>query len=148
MGLSRVRRASVALLALTYVLGGTQLALGLLDRVSPLEVATSREEFRCAHHACGCSTAEQCRSHCCCSGEADAADAPLPSGERTISYVALARCAGHDAPAASPGGGPEYQSLPGAVVPVPRAREGRTRFVIRNLHAPSALERPPTKVPI
>jgi hypothetical protein len=150
MGGRRVRRASIVLAAVLYLLGGTNLALGLLDRIAPLEVAVAHADFRCAHHACGCASAEQCRAHCCCSGETDEA---LPveqesSNERAVSYVTLARCAGHGDPGISPGGGIDHQSLPSAVVLPPPARERRSPRRPIDLEALSALERPPSKVPI
>ncbi len=70
----------------------------------PMNKSVARADFPCALHACGCKTAEMCRTHCCCfpGGNAQAtavsqkhAIAHGPMAVR-ISYFAALRCSGQD----------------------------------------------------
>jgi len=49
-----------------YLLASTNLPAFALDQLLPQTKTLVAADFPCAHHDCGCKTAEQCRLRCCC----------------------------------------------------------------------------------
>ena len=49
-----------------YLLASTNLPAFALDQCIPQTKTIASADFPCAHHDCGCKTAEQCRLRCCC----------------------------------------------------------------------------------
>ena len=95
------------LIALWYLLTSTNLVYAGLDWLVPQTETVASADFPCAHHDCGCKTAEQRRLHCCCHPQVR-----QPSASKTtchlahespktvrVSYVSEARCKGHHDPA-------------------------------------------------
>lgn len=103
---SRISRLSVML---WYLLASTNLIFIVLDQVAPATKEVASFDFPCAHHDCGCKSAEQCRIHCCCQMKRQTEDSlcHLPTkrsvkhqeaeqiGRVRISYLSVAQCAGH-----------------------------------------------------
>lgn len=95
------------LIALWYLLTSTNLVYAGLDWLLPQTKIVASADFPCAHHDCGCKTAEQCRLHCCCHPQVrqQAASGAMchlahesPKTVR-VSYLSEARCKGHPDPA-------------------------------------------------
>jgi hypothetical protein len=89
-----------------YTLASTGLVYEALDVIAPQTKTVAAADFLCAHHDCGCKTAEQCRLHCCCHPQVrhQATNGAIchlahesPKTVR-ISYLAEARCKGHPDP--------------------------------------------------
>jgi hypothetical protein len=156
---SVLRRAAIALVAFLHVLAATDALPSILDRVAPLQAAAPvAEDFPCREHTCGCHTAEQCRTSCCCFPRAPrviveapcaSCETPAPPPPPRIDSRYLAdRCAGGaahrhalstaDAPVDLP---------PAAALPAPLARSGALVAVERRAPLPPDL-RDRSKIPI
>jgi hypothetical protein len=93
-------------LALWYLLSSTNLVSAGLDWLIPQTKTIASADFPCAHHDCGCKTAEQCRHNCCCHPQVrhQAANKAMchlaQESPKTIrvSYLSEARCRGHHDP--------------------------------------------------
>jgi len=105
-------RPFAALLAAAYLLAVTPwLSVGAgLAHAAP--AGLHEADFPCAHHRCGCKSAEDCRTHCCClsrrSGPKRTMVCPLDrehahARPNAVSYFAAMRCAGHAPAAQLPG---------------------------------------------
>ncbi|MBI1852118.1 MAG: hypothetical protein HYR85_17400 [Planctomycetes bacterium] len=132
---ARTRRiVVVALLAIWYGVGCTNLLFAFADVIVPAGVASQVGAFPCASHACGCESEAKCRVHCCCSDEPQTAErAPISPSSRGVSFLAAARCAGHGHESAAGCGPRVVDHLPSAETPIP---------------LPLAIERAPLASPI
>ena len=100
-------RYSRLLLAFWYCFASTNLVYAALDWLAPKTKTVVSADFPCAHHTCGCKTAEQCRLHCCCHPQVrqpSASGAMCHLAQESpktvrISYLSEARCRGHHDPA-------------------------------------------------
>ncbi len=63
---NRPMRVEACLLAAAYLLASASPVVGALESVAPRTKLVRVADFPCAHHGCGCETAEQCRLRCCC----------------------------------------------------------------------------------
>ena len=94
-------------IAVWYLLASTNLVVAGAEWLRPQRTAMASEDFPCAHHACGCKTAEHCRLHCCCHPPTRRQAAPSSTcslayeSPKTVRVNALlaARCQGHPDPA-------------------------------------------------
>ena len=92
------------ILAGWYLLASTNLPAFALEQLIPQTKTVASADFPCAHHDCGCRTAEQCRLRCCCH---PTRRQPLPSHALCrlphesrpqivhVSYWSEAQCKGH-----------------------------------------------------
>jgi hypothetical protein len=100
------RRATLrlisALLTICYAGVATNFAFFALDWVAPMTKTVFRPDFPCAGHDCGCKTAEQCQTQCCCfpkvaqkpacpSCTSHESDGPITV---RVTYLSAARCSG------------------------------------------------------
>src|SRR5581483_133774 len=125
------RRASLLLLALVYLLGGSGLLLGALERFAPRAVARA---------SCCCDEG-QCRCVDCCLHAPREESAPAPR-------VSIGRCAKDDAPTTSPERGQAPQDRPLTAVAPPLGAPGAAARPRRPSRALSGTLGGPAKVPI
>jgi hypothetical protein len=147
----KVNRLLVGVAAWVYGLSASHAPSLLMDALAPRAKDVAEADFPCADSPCGCRTAEQCRTACCCGGDggriervlSNAMDSPLFA---PVTAIGEDRCAGKRP---GDGGGlllpPHPLPLAGdAFMPVAVGR-----FETSNpLHPPAGLSRPPDKVPI
>lgn len=129
------RRCSVCAALAVYLIGAAPAWPAALDtalvRMAAQRTKVVIGDFPCAHHGCGCRTAEQCRRQCCCEERRAAAQRPAPAAQchlpaqRTaaITVLAAAECGGHspnDSLFSGRGVGPHLPtaSPPSQMVPV------------------------------
>jgi len=99
-------RINRCVLAVWYLLASANLPAFALDQLVPQTKTIAAADFPCAHHDCGCKTAEQCRLHCCCHPKREqkavsGASCHLKQEQLAepvtvrVSALSAARCAGH-----------------------------------------------------
>lgn len=117
MTITRTSQFGKVALALWYLLASTNLVFVVLDHIIPATKQVASVDFPCAHHDCGCKTAEQCRLQCCCFPKRDpqqelchlpARHEATPAATQEpvtikISYLSVAQCAGHGPQTGLPG---------------------------------------------
>lgn len=142
-------------IAAWYLLASTNLVVAGAGWLRPQRATMASEEFPCAHHACGCRTAEQCRLYCCCHPPTRRQTAPLSTCSLThespkplrVNALLAARCQGHPDPV-QPSLHRLDPHLPVArSTLLARAVEGRL-FVDQPIDHFAVRSDPPDKVPI
>jgi hypothetical protein len=90
-----IRRVGIAFIA-WYALSTTGIIFAAFDLVVSL-AKTVTESFPCADHDCGCRTAEQCRTRCCCFPKETKGETCRSCSKRVrVTLLSTARCAGGD----------------------------------------------------
>lgn len=99
-----LRRCICIFVSIWYLVTATSFIYTALDWVSPLEKVVSNANFPCADHDCGCKTAEQCLSNCCCDSTGYMPSAQRSSPENhcakkpitvKVTSISTAQCSGH-----------------------------------------------------
>jgi len=141
----RLRAPLALLMAGWYLCSAFGAVWDVVEVVKPRMKAVASADFPCAHHGCGCGTAEQCRLHCCCAPRTHAYAKPAAV---RVTRLAVAQCAGH--PDTS-----EVTNVPrlDPHLPVPTATSCANQFVRSPARVtPTPLQRlaadPPEKVPL
>lgn len=148
-------RCSRLLLAGWYLLVSTSLPAVIVDHVVPLTKQVALLDFPCAHHDCGCKTAEQCRLRCCChltppakaqAGTQCALRHEAPGTVR-VSYLSEVRCKGLPDPG-HPSLGKLDPHLPPAASNRLVAVAARPHPVQKHIVSRFVFVDPPDKIPI
>ncbi len=163
MIIPRSLRISRLALALGYLLASTNLPAFALDRLLPQTKTIASADFPCAHHGCGCKTAEQCRLHCCCHptrqprgmcrlheqrhGPAEHAADRQPTTVK-VSLLFVAQCAGHSPASGVLGDQKLEPHLPMASVMIAAAESPRRLAWSASTMDRAAFRDPPDKVPL
>ena len=99
-----LRRCICAFISILYLFSATNIIYIALDWVAPLVKVVYSTDFPCAAHDCGCKTAEQCLSNCCCVSTGHMLSAQRSSPEDhcakkpitvEVTYISAAQCSGH-----------------------------------------------------
>jgi len=152
-------RFSRLFLAFWYLLASTNVPAFALDQLIPQTKTIASADFPCAHHDCGCKTAEQCRRHCCCHPKREQKPVSGPSchlkQEKSaepvtvrVSMLSAARCSGHVPEAGNFSFQKLAPHLPPAAVSAIRPLDASTLLPYPLAEPPSALAEAPEKIPI
>jgi hypothetical protein len=163
MIMPRASRISKLALAFWYVLAFTNLPAFALDQLIPQTKTIASANFPCAHHSCGCKTAEQCRLHCCCfpkrqphgmcrlheqrHGPAEHAAGRQPATVK-VSLLSVAQCTGHSPASGALGGQKLEPHLPMASVMIAAAESPRRLAWDVSTVSSAVFRDPPDKVPL
>jgi hypothetical protein len=134
-------------MAAWYATAATGLLFPLLDRLAPI-TKIAKGDFPCATHDCGCATAEQCRTQCCCfPNEPSPEGCPSCHEEKAVAvtYLSALKCSGSTDHGTAPIKlGDHLAGLAYSLI-ILRAQPGHVRFDV-----PSATPHPAVsdKVPI
>lgn len=147
---------SIFIFAVCYLIFSTGIAFIVLDKILPQTKTLTDTSFPCAYHDCGCKTAEQCRTNCCCFPKpfkqvtsTSQSDRWKQNGSTTIdiSYLSTIRCSGNY---------PDYtiltkkinQYIPSTIPSVEHINIIDMLTVFQDTIPCSIFQEPPDKVPI
>lgn len=143
--------------AIWYGLSSTQVVYAVVDSVLPATKTIVSADVPCAHHDCGCQTAEQCRTQCCCFPKVHVARVCVLHKEShvhkepvtvKVSYLSALRCRGHGHETASSTVSKLGPHLPPSAL-MPIAFEApSTHLIVRETGLPRVFQDPPEKIPI
>jgi hypothetical protein len=150
-----MRRSSLLLIAGWYLLASNNLVYVGLDWLAPQTKTIASADFPCAHHDCGCKTAEQCRLHCCCHPQVrqpSASGAMCHLAQESpktvrVSYLSEAQCRGHHDPA-QPSLHKLDPHLPLTAAPLLARAVAHSLSVCRTTVRLGIFADPPDKIPI
>lgn len=150
------RRSFCALVGICYFVIATNFIYIALDWIAPLAKVVSNSDFPCAGHDCGCMTADQCLSNCCCvpSGNNQMVRRSSPENHCAkkpvtvkVTYISSAQCSGHYGKhnVSFQRTGPHLLVQLPSVMPLPFT--GRA-FIRNGLTPPTVFVDSPDKIPI
>ena len=134
-----------------YLLVATNGIYVAFDWIAPVSKTVLKPDLPCAYHDCGCETAEQCRSRCCCYPKTVEEDErPSREGPVTVrvSYLSAAQCSGQHPDSSHVGNNKIDSRLPLAASFRAPPLVAEETLTLNESTPPSAFADLPFKVPI